>query len=73
MSIKSTRVKKLMFAGDAFESFMAGRHLQSRVTNMSRARSTPEPGIRRFFVGMARDDHHSFLKCVAKVGKLERI
>jgi hypothetical protein len=74
MSVKTQRVKDLLFGrGVAFEAYMAGRHLQSRVMCMGRARVSSEMGLRRFWVDMARDEHHQFLKCVAKIAQLERV
>jgi hypothetical protein len=75
MSVKSQRIKDVLFGkGTAvFEAYMAGRHLQARVGCMSRARISTEMGIRRMWVDMARDDHHKFLKCVAKIAQLERV
>lgn len=75
MSIKSERVKGLMFGkGSAvFEAYMAGRYLQSRVSSMGRARIATEPSMRTFWVKMAREDHRKFLNSVAKIQQLERV
>lgn len=75
MSVKTQRVRDVMFGkGTAvMEAYMAGRHVEGRVINMSRARSAPEKDDRCTFVKWAREDHHKFLKCVAKIQQLERV
>lgn len=70
--LKTQRVKDLIFGSLSFEGYMAGRHLQSRDTNMGRARFTLEAGLRKYYVHQARDDHHRFLECITKIACIEK-
>ena len=74
MSVKTQRVKDVLFGrgNGLMDAYMAGRHLEGRVINMARARIASEPRMRRTYVEWARDDHHKFLTCVAKIKQLER-
>jgi hypothetical protein len=73
MSVKSQRVKDVLFGKGTglMDAYMAGRHLEGRVINMARARIASEKHMRRLYVGWAREDHHKFLACVAKIKQLE--
>jgi hypothetical protein len=67
MSIQSQRIKSAVYGTVTFEAYMLGRHLQSRLVNIGRARLASDLLLRRMFVDAARRDHHEFLKCAKRL------
>ena len=73
MSIKSERVKSLIFGKPSalYDAYMAGRYLEAREISMGRARREDSIRMRQCFVKAARQDHHNFLRRIAKIKQLE--